>query len=311
MTLEEAKKTIKEITDRIHEKSYFTEEEEFQINELSKYICEQEKSGNYASFVGNKCMENDKCDLALYYFELSIQYGYLHSYKYAGDIYYNGWAKCGKDLKKAFEYYTKAIETKVVGDGTWENPITDVHNDAKMSLAKMYKNGEYVEKDYEEYKRLINEVYEEVKDKEDDEQTKYLVLKEKVAIAIEEKDEEAAADYLVDAMYSSEEFYFQTFMVEELYTLEEFANTLFEIVPVDIFDVDFPEIFYLLKKPCKIKFVLDGKEHYIESLKEKDAIVIKLEDQWFRNVVEMIDKAKIDGQELKFNIENIDYWEVL
>ena len=307
MTVEEARKLIEEMT---FEKNDFSKEEEFQIHELSKYICEQEKSGIYASFIGNKYIENGKMDLALYYLELAVEYGDLQSYQSVGNIYYFGWSSCGKNLKKAFECYSKAAEVKKTGDGTWENPISDVHNEAKISLARMYKNGDYVEKNYEEYKKLINEVYEESKDETDNEQIKYAVLKEMAVIAKEDGNLEKAREYLYEAMYSSMKSYCDTLMFEELYIIDEFANMIYEIEEIDITNIDFPEIFYLLKKPCKIKFELNEEEYHIESLYEKDSIVIKIGNQWFKDVEKMIDKAIVDEKELKYSINDIYYWEV-
>lgn len=53
-----------------------------------------------------------------------------------------------KDYEKAFYYFTKAAE---LGD------ITAAHK-----IADMYKNGYYVEKDYDKYKRIIEKLYHDV-----------------------------------------------------------------------------------------------------------------------------------------------------
>ena len=291
-------------------KKTFTEEEEFQIQELAKFIFEHEKSGNYASYLASEFIGHNKLDLALNYYELAIQYGYLPAYKFAGDLYYEGNLSSGKDLKKAFDYYVMATKTKKIGDGSWENPYTDVHNEAKMVLANMYKNGIYVEKDYEKYKDLINEVYKEVKDDDSDNEIKCDVFEEKANISLYENNLESSLNFLIDAACCCMDFYFQTFLIEQLYRLDELTNKTYEIMEIDINDIDFPDIFYLLKKPCKIKFTLNDKEHYIESLIEKGSIVINSENQWFRDAEEMVDRAVIDGEELKFNIINIEKWEV-
>ena len=85
-------------------------------------------------------------DLALKYYEMAASYDYDEAYECLGYIWYYG--RTGeRDYKKAFEYFSKMMNKG--------------HLVASYKVADMYKNGYYVEKNMETYKKIIefNEDY--------------------------------------------------------------------------------------------------------------------------------------------------------
>lgn len=307
MTLEEAKELVREISKKF---PYFTEEEQFQVTELSKFIFEKEKNPSYLDYLAAEVFRKGNFDLALYYYELAIQYGHMPAYYDAARLYREGSLSSGKDLKKAFEYFTIASKSAAAGDGTFESPLNDGHYAAKLELAKMYKNGEYVEQNHNKYKKLVNEVYKEVQE-EEFEPHKYDVINEMAKIFIEEGKKEKACDCLFDSI-NEQVFYFECSKDAELLSdMEETVEMLYGLIEFDPIEINFPDLFHMVKKPCKLKFKWKRKNHTLEVLEDNGSLALKLDDNWYRDILDMISNAEIGKDKMVEIASKIDTWEVL
>ena len=138
------------------------EEDHFVLNELCRFVYEETGDTSYLIERSDRMVADPRHLEKIYL--LSINNGQEYNCYLLANLYASG--KLGSfDYEKAYEYYLRAAKTQRIGDGTSiDDSVTDFHNLAKLELAKMYKNGLYVKKDYDRYRKIINEVYEEIKD---------------------------------------------------------------------------------------------------------------------------------------------------
>lgn len=124
-----------------------SEDDNFVFTEAMDYIIQTEKDPQAMISLGGYYYDDLKFDIALKYYEMAAEYGLASAYMCLGYIWYYG--RTGtKDYEKAFNYYTLA-----------KNAGSTI---AVYKLADMYKNGYYVEKDYDTYCKIIEELEEEI-----------------------------------------------------------------------------------------------------------------------------------------------------
>lgn len=126
-----------------------TEEDKFEMTEALSFLINERHDPGDMMYLGGIYYEDKQFDLALKYYEMAAGYDYESAYECLGYIWYYG--RTGeKDYKKAFEYYSKAADMGNIVSA--------------YKVADMYKNGYYVEKDYDKYCRTIEHLYPKVKD---------------------------------------------------------------------------------------------------------------------------------------------------
>ncbi len=236
-----------------------------------------------------------RTDLALRYYRMAERLGHAWAYVCLGDIWHDG--KAGqKDLKKAFEYYVKAADAGNIN--------------AAYLAADMYKNGEYVSKDYDRYCSIIEDLCGKVKDEDwisDVPVEEVLVRLGEIRASQGREDE--AIKILMDAReILTQELQYVPAMTG---TMERVINDLYELIEFDPSDSDLFDLFYLLKTPRKVRFRNDGQVYEVESFREGDEITVSFDGRWFRSVKEFFEKAFI-GEDLPAAIADEFYgWEVL
>ncbi len=140
MTVKEAR----EYANGFESRATSTEEEEFLYIEAMRFLIEEEKDPRDMMWLGGYYYEQRHFDLALKYYEMARSYDYDEAYECLGYIWYYG--RTGeKDYKKAYEYFSRLMDKG--------NPV------AAYKVADMYKNGYYVEKDYQRYVEIIVDLY--------------------------------------------------------------------------------------------------------------------------------------------------------
>ncbi len=79
-------------------------------------------------------------------------------------------------------------------------------------------------------------------------------------------------------------------LIEDLYKLTE----------IDMDNIDFYDLFELLKRPIKISFYSDDddKAHIVEAVEEDGEVVISFEGKWYRTIDDFFNKAEICGDRL-------------
>ena len=147
MTILEAKRIREEYFDKTNP----SEEDRFLYSEAEavRFLIEETKNDNYMVELGGMYYEQQYFDLALKYYEMAAEYNNLYAISNLGYVWYYG--RTGeRNYEKAFYYFDRARQ---MGDMV-----------AAYKVADMYKNGYYVEQDYEKYKAAIEELYPKVKD---------------------------------------------------------------------------------------------------------------------------------------------------
>lgn len=292
MTIPEARKICRDFYDLTNP----TEDDEFIFTEALKYLIEETKNSDYMVDLGGFYYGKRQFDLALKYYELAAEYGNRYAISDLGYIWYYG--RTGqKNYEKAFYYFDKARQ---MGDII-----------AAYKVADMYKNGYYVEKDFEKYKSIIEELYPKVKDARMLEDPLPEIFTRLARIRSDEGNvDEALRLYDIARDFLSQRIRVNPFfgnlnimkwMIEDIYKLREFDPEFMELY----------DLYYVFRGPAKVMFTFEGKEHEVESTKEGGGIVVRFDDKWFRNVDDFFNKAELDGELITMRYEELSDFEVL
>ncbi len=287
MTTMEAERIVR----GFYELSTPNEEQEFQFTEALRYLIEERKKPHYMMQLGGYYYEKKEFELALKYYELAAEYDYLSAYICLGYVWYYG--RTGvKDYKKAFYYFSKA---KDAGD------IVSAYK-----VADMYKNGYYVEKDYEKYKQIIESLYPKVKKSRYVDDPLPEIFTRLARIRAEEgKIDEAIALNLKAKSFLAQRISYNAFfgnlsimkwLIDDLYTLKPF--------PYDSFD--FYDMFYLLTKPGTVTFTLFGDTYEVHAVEEEGEVAVEFEGKWFRTRDDFFQKAEVDGDRLTYLYDQVE-----
>lgn len=78
--------------------------------------------------------------------------------------------------------------------------------------------------------------------------------------------------------------------------MRSFVDKLYSLTEFDIKNCDIFDCYYLLTKPCMIKFEYDGRLYAVEAVREDDdSISVKFGDKWYRTPDDFLKKAEING----------------
>lgn len=255
-----------------------SEDDNFVFTEAMDYIIQTEKDPQAMISLGGYYYDDLKFDIALKYYEMAAEYGHASAYMCLGYIWYYG--RTGtKDYEKAFNYYTLAKDTG--------------STIAIYKLADMYKNGYYVEKDYDTYCKIIEELYPKVKN------ASYLgdplpeVFTRLAHIRIEQgKFEEAVRLY-----YSAKDFLAQRIsygaFFGDLNIMMWLEDDLYKLIEFDSDNFDLYDLYYLAKAPVKVKFYFEEEEQDWEVIEENGELVIRFNDKWYKTREDFFAKARI------------------
>lgn len=278
MTIKEARKII----DKYELKSVLSQDEEFMLTEAFDFLIEKTHDPRYMVRLGGFYYEQKDFDLALKYYEMADSYGDPWAPEGLGYIWYYG--RTGeKEYKKAFEYYSKAAKNGFLR--------------SKMKVADMYKNGYYVEKDYDKYCSLIEELYHQVNEGYgwDEKNDIYIRL---AKIRKEQGNTDEAVRLLLEAReYLADKIEFNPFF-GDLNVMGWLIGDLYEMIDVDAADIDLYDLYHIMKNPCKVAFTYDGKEYVIDAVEEEGGVSVHFGDKWYRSIEDFFKKAEIDGERI-------------
>lgn len=292
MTVNEAR----QIEERFNRISNPSEEDVFLYTEAMDYLIHEEKKPEDMVRLGGWYYECRKFDLALKYYEMASAYDIDAADECLGYIWYYG--RIGeKDYEKAFRHYSKSMERG--------NLVST------YKVADMYKNGYFVEKDYEKYKEIIEMLYPKVKG------ARYLgeplpeVFTRLARIRREQGSTEDAADlYLQAKDFLAQRIRYNPFF-GNLNIMKWLIDDLYEIIEFDPEFMDFYDLYYVLDRPARISFFYDDKKQELESLMEDGACVVRFNDKWFRSRDEFFQKAVLADQKLTTLYDDLYGFEVL
>lgn len=293
--------TIKEariIEDEFYRKSRPTEEDIFMFTEAMEFLIDKEKNPRDMMSLGGHYYDWKNFDLALKYYDMAATYDYTDAYACLGYIWYYG--RTGeKNYKLAFENYTKAAER---GD-----------LQCAYKLADMYKNGYYVEKDYEKYKEMVEEIYSKLPEPYG--VSVGLPIPEVYTRLARIRVEQDRVDEAVDLYVNAKEFLAQRIKYNAFFgnlnIMSWLIKDLYELIEFDEDFVDLFDMYYLLRKPAKVSFKINKKKYEIESLMEDGECVIKFGENWYRTVDDFIQKASINNRAITALSDQFYSWEVL
>ena len=277
MTIQDAQN----IRERFFYEDNLSEDDFFLFSEAMTFLIEQTKNPRYMVELGGAYYELKEFDLALKYYVMAAALGNEEANVCLGYIWYYG--RTGTvDYKKAFESYSAAP--------------TNIN--ALYKVADMYKNGYYVEKNYEKYKEIIEDIYAnriksapgylpEIYTRLAKIRSKEGKIDEAIQLYREAR-EELTARICQNAFFGN--INIMKWLVEDLYKLTD----------IDMDNLDLYDLFVLLKNPVTIWFQCDAddQEHNVKAIDEGDGVVVNFDGKWYRTVDEFFKKAEIDGERL-------------
>lgn len=268
------------IVERFENDPIFEKDEEFLYTEALQYLYDKTGEGEYISRLAGFYYEQRRFDLALKYYESAADKGILHAFEGLGYIWYYG--RTGKtDYEKAFMYYSKAAEMGSLS--------------SEVKIADMYKNGYFVEKNSDEYKRRIMELYPKVKNAKLLNSPLPEVYTRLSKIYIGEGKNGEAAKLLTNARPFLEQRMMNNPFFGTLNQLNWLIDDYYSITEFDVDNIELYDLFHLLKKPAKVCFWLDEEQHIVESSKGETEPEICFDGKWFRTCKDFFLKAEIGG----------------
>ena len=278
MTIKEAK----EICARLErDDETLSEEDFFLYTEALGFLIEKTHKPRYMVELGGVYYARKDFDLALKYYEMAADLGSESAIEGLGYIWYYG--RTGTvDYEKAFRYFS-SLKHNIV---------------AQYKVADMYKNGYYVEKDYDKYRQMIERLYEDVKDMQNPYAPVPEIFTRLAAIRTKEgKTDEAIRLYMEAKDVLAERIEYNPFF-GNLTIMKYLIKNLYELKAPDLKHIDLFDLYELLTKPVKVSFKYDEEEHFAEAVEEDGEVVINFDGTWYRTTDDFFAKASIDGQRL-------------
>ena len=295
---------IYKVENRVRElsrKSVLTEEEEFELLEKLEYLIDKTKRYDYAIHLGGIYYAKKQYDLALKYYELAETLGSKWAWNGLGYIWYYG--RTGTiDYEKAFKYFSR-----MVNEGGDEEEYDKV--EAKFKLADMYKNGYYVDKNWEKYVEIIEELYSEVKDEFYMPRAEVFTRLASIRTLQGENDE--AVNLYLNARMDLINRVANNRFFGDLNRIKWLENDLYKLIDFDRTEFDLFDLYYLLSEEHVVAFDYVGETHVIESKRNDGEMNIRLDDMWFRNIDDFFNKAELDGETIEYHCWDMYNWRVM
>ena len=292
MTIAEARRIERDFYDNPNP----TEDDVFLFTEAMDYIIQATKDPQAMMSLGGYFYDERKFDLALKYYEMAAEYKIDSAYECLGYIWYYG--RTGtKDYEKAFNYYKLAKDAGNIV--------------AAYKLADMYKNGYYVEKDYDAYCKIIEELYPKIKN------STYLgdPLPEIFTRLARIRTEQGKKDEAVQLYYSAKDFLAQRISYNAFFgylnIMMWLEDDLYKLVDFDNDNFDLYDLYYLAKSPVKVRFYFDEEEQAWEVVEEDGELVIRFNDKWYKTGEDFFAKACIDDLPLTHIYDALYGFEVI
>ncbi|MBR0137556.1 MAG: sel1 repeat family protein [Erysipelotrichaceae bacterium] len=295
MNIWEAKSRVNQLAG----KSHLTEEEEFELTESLQYLIETTGDYSYAEWLGGIYYQKKIYDLALKYYELAETLGSNWVGNGLGYIWYYG--RTGQvDYQKAYKYFTM----------TAENRKADKHDriEATFKLADMHKNGYYVEKSWDRYVEIIEDLYEEVKD--DPYMPRPEVFTRLASIRTGQGREDEAIEMYLTAKTDLAWRLGNNRFFGDLNRIKWLVNDLYKLIEFDPTDFDLYDLYYLLNKEHTVSFEIEGSTHEIESRQDEE-MNIRFDDRWYRNIDDFFLQALIGEETIEAAAWMMDDWRIL
>ena len=292
MTIQEAMK----IEEEFYETQSPSEEEVFRFTEAMDFLIHETRQPRYMMSLGGYYYEEKIFDLALKYYEMAAECGDPYADVCLGYIWYYG--RTGeRNFEKAFHYYKKGMEA-----GNLQ---------CAYKIADMYRNGYYVEKDYDKYCEIIEDLYPKIKDAQYVEDPLPEIFTRLARIRMEQERFDEAKDLFLSA---------KDFLAQRISCHPFFGDlNIMKWLEGDLYalpqkpapeDIDLFDLFVLLKEPVQVFFYYRRKRMEVKAVMEDGECVISFNGHWYRNVDDFFAKASIGGRLLTGIYRELYGWEV-
>jgi len=285
MTIEEAKEFVENYIENVDSVEEYLD--------VLKFLCDNTDETRYMMELGGYYYERKKFDLAEKYYLRAAELNNGYANVCLGYIYYYG--RVGQpDYKKAFEYYSKAMN--------------DDYIEGVYKVADMYKKGLYVEKDVKKYEHIIRSAYDYIENKASFEPYHSAEIYMRMGHILEKDGNlNEAAKLYYRAMNRFDNRLAQNPFFGDISNMNWAINSFYHLCEVDYDDIGFYDMMYLLRRPCKIKFEdFDGNEYEIKSefdfdehpdAQEGDTSIF-FNDKWYRSILDFYNKCHINGEHI-------------
>lgn len=292
MTIYEAEKIVEKFENEVFHK----DDDCFLYSEALKFLIEKTGNPGFMNNLGAFYYDQQEFDLALKYYNMAADAGDMWAISNLGYIWYYG-RTGSRDYKKAFYYFDRA---RRMGD-----PV------AAYKVADMYKNGYYVEKDYEKYKSIIEDLYLKVKDTQDFYDPLPEIFTRLAGIRVKEG---SAPEAL--RLYERAEIFLarrirQTAFFGDLSSMKWLIKDMYKLKDFTPENMNLYDLYHLLENPVKISFYFEGRPHEVESVAEDGGISVRFDDKWYRSTDDFFKKAEIEGARLTALYEELTDMKVL
>jgi len=175
----------------------------------------------------------------------------------------------------------------------------------------MYKNGYYVEKDYDKYVSIIEDLYPKMQNVRNLGEPLPEIYTRLARIRKEQGGiDEAIELYLIAKDFLAQRLSYNAFF-GHLHIMKWMIDDLYELIEFDEDDFDFYDMYYLLKSPVKIQFTFEGEIQSLESVLEGSACVVHFNDKWYHDRDEFFQKACINNERLTAIYDKLEDFEVI
>lgn len=254
----------------------------FVYTEALMFLIHETADPEYMFQLGAAYYYEKEYDLALKYYEMSVEYDEDNTAALGGLGYIWYYGRTGTvDYKKAFEYYSRAARAGC-----------DI---SSYKIADMYRYGLYVKQNFAKFKEIIEPLYNYYHCLQlIDTPLPELCIRLAAVREKEDRTDEAVSLLLEGKSWLSSRIGYDHFfgnfsimedMVNELYRLKEF-----NMDKLDLFD-----LYYLLREPRKVKFSYEGREYNVESVCEDDgSMSVCCNGIWYHTLTDMLMNEKDD-----------------
>lgn len=273
-----------------------SEDETFLYTEALNYLIREAKDPRAMMELGGYYYGQRRFDLALKYYEMAAAMDSTDAYVCLGYIWYYG--RTGTiDYEKAFHYFEKAMD---LGDVI-----------AAYKVADMYRNGYYVEKDLERYRKIIETLYETLKhssyygDSVPEVYTRLARIRSDEGNVKEALRLYTKARKVLARRIQANPFWgnlnIMKWMIWDIYKLKDMDRSRIRLY----------DLYELLKTPVQVRFRFDGEQHEVETAETDGNLAIRFDKKWFRTVDDFFQKAELDGELLTACYDELTDFEVV
>jgi len=265
------------------------------VTEALDFLIHESGDPRDMMYLGGIYYELKEFDLARKYYEMAAACDHEPAHACLGYIFYYG--RTGEpDYERAFYHFKKSA---------------DLGNlQSAYKVADMYRNGYYVEQDYDEYVSIIESLWPKVKRSQ---YTDGLIPEVGTRLAgiraKQGRTEEAIALYLKAKRSLSGRLAWDAFF-GNFTIMKGLIHDLYQLMPLDEDNIDFYDLYEVLTRPCHVSFYYKNKPHDIIAQEEDGAIVLSLDGRWYRNIDDFMQKGTVDGESLSARAGHFYYFEV-